>query len=309
MSLGAVDLDARVRLEAFNFVRQLTEQFGTTELPRDVLARGFIFEGQRVPLLSPQGIFKPAILPELPLSITTAPPSDRKPAAYDDRLEQDGMLSYRYRGSDPMHRDNVALRLAMFRNTPLLYFFGIVPGRYEAIWPVFVVGDDPAHLTFTVVAEDRAFAHMDGTPPGPGEEVRRRYITTLVQRRLHQQAFRERVLLAYRETCGICRLRHRELLDAAHILPDRHPQGAPMVSNGLALCTLHHAAFDRQVVGVRPDLVVEIRGDVLREEDGPMLVHGLQGFEGARLLVPRREDYRPNREFLAERYELFRKAS
>jgi hypothetical protein len=40
-----------------------------------------------------------------------------------------------------------------------------------------------------------------------------------------------------------------------------------------------------------------------------MLVHGLQGFEGARLLVPRREDYQPNRDFLAERYELFREAS
>jgi putative restriction endonuclease len=63
------------------------------------------------------------------------------------------------------------------------------------------------------------------------------------------------------------------------------------------------------VLGVRPDLVVEVRQDILREIDGPMLVHGLQGFEGARVVVPRREDYRPNREFLAERYELFRRAS
>ena len=248
------------------------------------------------------------MLPELPPSITTATPSERKPAAYDDRLAEDGVLAYRYRGTDPMHRDNVALRLARLRNTPLVYFFGIVPGRYEAIWPVFVVGDDPDHLTFTIVAEDRAFAHMDGTPTDVGGEARRRYITSLVQRRLHQQVFRERVLLAYRDSCGICSLRHRELLDAAHILPDRDPRGEPMISNGLALCTLHHAAFDRQVLGVRPDLIVEVRQDILREIDGPMLVHGLQGFEGARVVVPRREDYQPNREFLAERYELFRKA-
>ena len=308
MAADAFNLDTRVRLEAFDFLRRLVERYGTTELPREVLARGFVFEGQRVPLLSPQGIFKPAVLPELPLSITTTPPSERKPAAYDDRLEDNGILAYRYRGHDPMHRDNVALRLAMLRNTPLVYFFGIVPGRYEAIWPVFVVGDDPNRLTFTVVVDDAAFAHMDGTPPQAGEEARRRYVTTLVQHRLHQHAFRERVLLAYRETCGICRLRHPELLDAAHILPDRHPRGAPMVSNGLALCTLHHAAFDRLVLGVRPDLVIEIRRDVLREEDGPMLVHGLQGFDGTRLLVPRREDHQPNRDFLAERYELFRKA-
>jgi putative restriction endonuclease len=302
------DLDTRVRLQAFAFLQKQTELHGT-ELPRDLLLRGFVFEGQRVPLLSPQGIFRPAALPEVPLSITTAPPSDRKPAPYDDRLEQDGVLAYRYRGTDPMHRDNVALRLAMFRSTPLVYFVGMVPGRYAPIWPVFVVGDDPEHLTFTVVAEDSAFAHMDGTPTDLGAEGRRRYITTLVQRRLHQQAFRERVLLAYREACGICRLRHRELLDAAHILPDRHPRGEPLVSNGLALCTLHHAAFDRQVLGVRPDLIIEVRADVLREADGPMLLHGLQGFQGARLGVPRRDDQQPNREFLAERYELFRQAS
>ena len=43
-----------------------------TELARELLVRGFCFEGQRVPLVAPQGIFKPAVLPELPLSITTA---------------------------------------------------------------------------------------------------------------------------------------------------------------------------------------------------------------------------------------------
>jgi putative restriction endonuclease len=198
----------------------------------------------------------------------------------------------------------------MARQVPLVYFYGLVPGRYEAIWPVYVVGDDPAQLTFTVVAEDQAFARgVADTGSTAAAEGRRRYVTTLVQRRLHQHAFRERVLLACQQRCGICQLRHRELLDAAHILPDRHPRGEPLVPNGLALCTLHHAAFDRHVLGVRPDLTIEVRDDVLREADGPMLVHGLQGFQGARLLVPRRQEQRPNREFLAERYELFRRAS
>jgi putative restriction endonuclease len=82
-----------------------------------------------------------------------------------------------------------------------------------------------------------------------------------------------------------------------------------IVPNGLALCTLHHAAFDRNVLGVRPDLKVEVRLDVLREVDGPMLEHGLQGFQGAEITVPRAEHLRPDREFLAERYELFRRAS
>jgi len=54
-------------------------------------------------------------------------------------------------------------------------------------------------------------------------------------------------------------------------LPDGHPRGEPIVPNGLALCKLHHAAFDRHILGVRPDLVVEVRLDILREVDGPMV--------------------------------------
>jgi putative restriction endonuclease len=101
-----------------------------------------------------------------------------------------------------------------------------------------------------------------------------------------------------------------DLLDAAHILPDGHPQGEPITSNGLALCKLHHAAFDRNIVGIRPDRVIEIRHDVLNEIDGPMLRHGLQDLHGAPLLVvPRAERDRPNADFLSERYQLFRAAS
>ena len=78
--------------------------------------------------------------------------------------------------------------------------------------------------------------------------------------------------------------------------------------NGLSLCKLHHAAYDRHVLGGRPDLVVEVNAEVLEKVDGPMLVHGLQGFHGGRLTVPRRESLRPNVKFLEERYEIFRAA-
>ena len=133
-------------------------------------------------------------------------------------------------------------------------------------------------------------------------------MTRLGKQRMLQQEFRQRVRRAYREQCAICRLRHEELLDAAHILPDGHPRGEPVVPNGLALCKLHHAAFDRHVLGVRADLTVELRPEVLREPDGPMLKYGLQGFQDARLLLPRDPALRPNLEFVEERYVMFRKA-
>jgi putative restriction endonuclease len=309
--------DARVRLRAFEFLAAQTRLRGE-ELPRRLLELGFDLDGARVPLVGPQGIFKPAVLPDVPLTITTVPPVSGRPAPYDDAMDEDGVLRYRYRGDDPRHRDNAGLRLAMTRGTPLVYLFGTVPGWYVPVWPVLVVGDDPARRTFTVAADDArqipallAVAAGGGSAPPELREIgaRRRYVTALVQRRLHQQAFRERVLQAYRERCAICRLRHRELLEAAHILPDRDPRGEPVVANGLALCALHHAAFDRHFLGVRPDLVVDLRPDVLREADGPMLRYGLQGFQGARLHVPRAESLRPNPDFLAERYDLFRGAA
>jgi putative restriction endonuclease len=299
---------------AFRFLEERTQFLGEA-LPRDVLASGFDFEGQRVPLIGPQGIFKPALLPRIPLSITTVPTVEGRPRPYDDEFTQEGLLRYRYRGTDPAHRDNAGLRLAMECRTPLIYLYGLVPGRYMPQWPVYVVGDDPPGLSFTVAVDDRRLAAVRGfalsedvAASAAGVEARRAYVTRESRQRMHQQAFRERVLRAYSEQCAVCRLRHEELLDAAHILPDGHPKGAPVVPNGLALCKLHHAAFDCFILGVRPDLTVEIRGDVLHEPDGPMLRHGLQEFQGARIQVPRQPELKPQRDFVEERYELFRKA-
>jgi putative restriction endonuclease len=105
----------------------------------------------------------------------------------------------------------------------------------------------------------------------------------------------------------VCRLKRPALLDAAHILPDSHPRGEPIVPNGIALCSLHHAAFDRHILGIRPDRVIEIRQDVLEETDGPMLLHGLQGVHHTALHVPRSAKLAPRVEFLEERYEEFRR--
>jgi len=141
------------------------------------------------------------------------------------------------------------------------------------------------------------------------DSVRRSYVTGVVRVRLHQRVFRERVLEAYQRQCAFCRLRHEELLDAAHIVPDSEPGGEPVVRNGLALCTLHHSAFDRQFLGLRPDYVLEVRPDILREHAGPTLVHAIQALHGQQILLPRAEALRPDRELLAMRYEKFREAS
>jgi putative restriction endonuclease len=93
------DRDQRLRLAAFDWLEHQRQLHGDT-LERSLLLAGFTFDGVSVPLVSAQqGIFKPAIL-DLPLSITTTPPSDRKPRPYDDEFSPDGLLRYRYRGTD-----------------------------------------------------------------------------------------------------------------------------------------------------------------------------------------------------------------
>jgi putative restriction endonuclease len=190
---------------------------------------------------------------------------------------------------------------------PLVYLFGLDEGLYRASWPAYVVGDVPERLRFQIALDDEMYAAGPFSVE-PLAEIRRRYVTEERLRRLHQDGFRARVLRAYAVRCSICRLKHRELLDAGHILSDRHPRGDPVVPNGLALCKIHHAAFDQHILGVRPDHVIEVRADILREKDGPMLLHGLQELNGGKLVLPRHEPHRPDRERLAERYELFRKA-
>ena len=291
--------DLPVRLAAFRWLEEGTAIHGEV-LPWSVLLAGFQLEGQRVPLVSQQGIFKPRLC-RLPLSIRTS-----VGGPYDDAFAANGLLRYRYRGEDPFHRENVGLRTAMKEKVPLVYLHGHVEGRYHAIWPVFVAADDPAALTFTVAADTAARESTlseEGVYEDPG--LRREYVTSLVRRRLHQQAFRERVLAAYRERCALCRLRHPELLDASHIVPDSEPGGEPRVSNGLSLCKLHHAAFDGYFLTVDPDYRIVVSQKLLEEEDGPMLRHGLQELHGGKIVLPYHEAQRPDRELLARRLDLF----
>lgn len=107
----------------------------------------------------------------------------------------------------------------------------------------------------------------------------------------------------------MCRLHHPELLDGAHIIPDGQPRGEPVVPNGLSLCKIHHATYDANLLGVRPNLVVEVTPRLLLESDGPMLTHGLQGMHGAELLIPREKAAQPDRDRLGLRYKQFRTAS
>ena len=301
-------IDADVRRCAFEFLQAATDRYGEV-LPWEILVSGMKYGGEVVPLIGASGIWKPKVLDTIPISIATAPSRPGHPAPYNDGIDPSGRLVYRYRGDNPMHRDNVGLRQAIHLQTPLIYFFGVEKGEYLATWPVYVVGDDQQGLTFHVSIDDHVVAASEyGTQVQGVCEARRQYVTAVTVRRLHQHKFRARVLRAYQTRCAVCHLRHAELLDAAHILPDSDERGEPTVQNGVALCKIHHAAFDRHILGIRPDLRVEIRADILIEVDGPMLRYGLQEMNGCKLHLPTSSHLRPGKEFVDARYDLFKKA-
>ena len=300
---GAADVnweyDAQVRNATFEWLSSRSSEYNDV-LPHALLKRGFEFRGKRIHVIGPQGIFKPATL-SIPLSIRTSIKGD-----YNDQFGDDGLFRYSYRRTGPDHHENVGLRSAMLRRRPLVYFHGVIEARYVAAWPVFVEKDlTPTHRFVISVDAHTQTNLFQSERVGEDTLLRRRYVTVQTRHRLHQRAFRERVLRAYRRQCSLCRLRRDGLLDAAHIAPDSEPEGVPSVSNGLALCRLHHAAFDRFFLGVRPDYIIEIRRDILHDRDGPTLKHAIQGLHHQRIALPRQKTNHPDIDLLAERYERF----
>jgi putative restriction endonuclease len=296
-------LDTEVRAATFALAQRLREEYGG-RIPHQALMQGVQIRGERVPIWNYQkGIFKPAIVGPSGAALSVQTSAESPYADVHDPAA--GHFVYQYRGTNPEQADNVALRRAMFMQLPLLYLVAVDPGTFDAVFPVYVSADDPARLQFTLVADvPSALLNVDPLIA----TARREYATRAVMQRLHQQQFRRVVLNAYRNQCSICRLRHVELLDAAHIIADSDPRGEPLVTNGLGLCKIHHSAFDAHILGIDADVRVHVRDDILKEKDGPMLRYGLQEVHGSHLLLPRKEVHRPNRDYLAERFERFRAA-
>jgi putative restriction endonuclease len=282
-------------------------------LTSDDLRAGFTFGGQRVPLVNPQrGIFKPAAMRYL-LSIRTVFPKAGSRIWYDDQRKVHGqihagdeLVDYAFMGRDPDAADNRWLREAMEAQIPVIYFLGVSPGRYAAIFPAFIVGWSASELRASVAFSPAAGSAMAYQAPAATE---RRYGLRLVSQRLHQATFREAVLAAYGDRCAISRLPEPRLLDAAHIIADRHEAlGQPIVPNGMPLSKIHHAAWDAHLIGIDPDYRIHVSEQLLSMNDGPMLEQGIKAMAGRRILLPKREADLPDRERLAARFDSFLRA-
>ncbi len=296
--------DEDIRSSCFHSLAVLCAQFGEDVPYKGGLDRGFAFRGARVPFLNYQkGIYRAAAQRgPAALSINTSYVSP-----YDDEQTDAGFL-YAYRTGAIDQPDNRALRAACELQVPLVYFIGTRPGWYRPVFPSYVITDDPVSRRVTVGIGHMAGPLDDQEAIIAEDPIERRYAVRETRTRLHQARFRGRVLPAYKGQCAICRLKETRLLDAAHIIGDFEEHGAAEVNNGLSLCSIHHRAFDQDLVGVSPDYEVRVARRLLEDADGPML-DLLKGFHRQRIHLPERRSHRPDPMRLAARFERFRSAS
>ena len=297
--------DEHLRIACFLALDVLQAKWGP-DIPYTELAKGFAYLGRRVPFMNrAYGIYRAAGAQRGPAALSVN--SSYLQQRYTDEETPDGIL-YRYQDGPIDNHFNTWLRSAHELQVPIVYLVGSRKNWYRPEYPVFVDRDYP---------EERSVLLTFGAMRGPLDEreprriedpIEKRYIVREVKHRLHQVQFRGAVLDAYETRCAICRLHETGLLDAAHITADASASGAPIVSNGLSLCTIHHRTFDQDLVGVTPDYEVRVSLRLLDDDDGPML-ELLKGFHRQAIHLPTRKRDQPDRVRLAERFERFEASS
>jgi len=118
MAFPSAELDILIRVAAFEHVRQLAQL--RDHLTARELKPGFVFQGQRIPLINPRrGIFKPQQMRFL-LSIKTVFPRPSNKIWYDDQrnvhrqiFDGEDAVDYAFMGKDPDAADNRWLRDAL----------------------------------------------------------------------------------------------------------------------------------------------------------------------------------------------------
>jgi putative restriction endonuclease len=261
----------------------------------------FVYQEEVVRLIDPQGgIWNPgASWTASPALSATLSINTTLSGIYDDQEVADGLWRYDYQ-SGGVEGKNTKLRKAWELQLPIIWFRQQELGRRYVPYFVYVVDDFP-ELGYCLISPDLSLSLAIKT----GDEIQKRYALREMKQRLHQPAFRARVLSAYGVRCAVCNLQMGALLEGAHITPDSDPNSSTKVNNGISLCTIHHSAYDAALLGIDTDFSIHIRADVMQESDGPMLKYGLQEMHGKDLILPSQQDHWPDLSRLSHRFHEF----
>lgn len=293
------DTERELRYEIFDALRVMVDEAGGA-VTREALT-AFTLGEFAMPLIDRnRGIRNPRSF------IATLSVMSRPGSPYADATVGESLYAYSYREGPIDRGDNTKLRRTYETKLPFILLQRIEVGkatRYIPIFPVFTVADDPINRRIIIALDERLRQVSD---PLHLSNIERRYAQALTKQRLHQPQFRARVLMAYENRCAICRLGRAQLLEAAHIIPDKEENGTADINNGLSLCRIHHTAFDRNLVGIAPDNTVHVDTELMRARDeGPIVEYGLQGLNNVKLQPPSHKKFNPSPDALRIRFEQF----
>lgn len=106
----------------------------------------------------------------------------------------------------------------------------------------------------------------------------RQIVLSQIARKFRATDFRKRVLGAYDHRCAVCGIQ-LELIDAAHIIPVAASTSTDETKNGIALCKLHHTAFDRNLISFDERYKIEVSDHEIDRLTAENLVGGLKEFK------------------------------
>ncbi len=293
-----------VRKVALDSIRKLSSAWNSG-VPWKEIDKGFIAdEGEYRYASKACGIFKPKGL-WAALSIRTSVPRTSRRKWYRDQSmgelplgKHSDLLNYDLERGGNSYR-NEYLKRAIQEKLPLIYFHGIAPELYQPIAPVWGnYNEHEEHISLSTTAP------FVGEGLNPSHLIEPSYSWSEHKNRNHQTRFSAKVREAYQWRCAFSNLPVRELLVGAHIIPDSEG-GSATVNNGISMSTLHHAAFDTNLIGIDNKFKIHVSPILLDQDDGKVLDE-LKKLEGRKIALPPDPADRPDAKFLEQRFETFR---
>ncbi len=133
-------------------------------------------------------------------------------------------------------------------------------------------------------------------PPGILSKIRKK-VTKVTAGYARDPQFPKLVLPAYGWSCAMCGVQ-LGLVDAAHIVPHGHPKGVAHVRNGVALCKLHHAAYDTSLLYIDDSyriILNQTRVDSLKDQDRAEGLGAFAGLHNTKLALPQKSSQHPDK--------------
>ncbi len=150
------------------------------------------------------------------------------------------------------------------------------------------------------IASIQSWASDDSAPAPPAGRAPRRRERVEVNRAIRSSSFRPRVVAAYGNACAICGLQ-LGLVEAAHIVPVTDILSDDDTDNGIALCSLHHRAYDVGLILIHPDYRVEVNEMRMRALTRSGLAANEEGFRSnlpQQIALPQNPAHYPSTENL-----------